>query len=79
MVLQNRVLNIFSLTYEEKLSRGDFNIHRRLSEGQEIDRRSKIKKLRTISAVMIEILLSITEIILRGLIDAEVNSISFIN
>ena len=79
MVLQNRVLNIFSLTYDEKLSRDDFNIHRRLSEGQEIDRRSKIKKLRTISAVMIEILLFITEIILRGLIDAEVNSISFIN
>ena len=78
MVLQNRVLNIFPFIYDEKLSRDDFDIHRSLPEGQEIDRRSKIKKVRTISAVMIEILLLITKIIPRGLIDAEVNSISFI-
>ena len=38
----------------------------------------KDKKPRTISAVMIEILLLITKITPRGLIDAEVNSILFI-
>ena len=44
VVIQNRVLNIFPFIYDEKLSRGDFDIHRSLPEGQEIDRQSKIKK-----------------------------------
>ena len=42
MVLQNRFLNIFSLKYNKKRGRGEFDFRRRLWEGQEIDMRSKI-------------------------------------
>ena len=43
MGVQNRVLDIFPLKYDKKQGPGEFEFHRRLSEGQEIDRRSKMK------------------------------------
>ena len=43
MSVLNCILNIFPLIYDKKQGRGDINFHRRLWEGQEIDRRSKIK------------------------------------
>ena len=44
--VQNRVTDIFPLICDKKQGRGDFEFHRRLWEGQEIDRTSKIENLR---------------------------------
>ena len=43
MIFLHHFLNIFPIKYDKKQGRADLDFHRRPSEGQEIDRRLKMK------------------------------------